>query len=114
MGQALSRIERWAPSGDVPRMLFGAVVAVALPAAWAGLAWAIGRRVPLGLQAVLLKQTFAGAALLAAAANVEEALQTAQLTQARQALRALVSRETTDLDAELASSAAIESVAENF
>jgi adenosylcobinamide-phosphate synthase len=114
MGRVLNQLERCAPSGEKTRMLFGAVVAIALPAAWAGLAWAIGRRLPLVVQAVLLKQTFAGAALLAAAGNVEAALQAARLTEARQALRALVSRETADLNADLASSAAIESLAENF
>jgi adenosylcobinamide-phosphate synthase len=114
MGSALSRLERLAPSGEGPRMAFGSVVAVALPAAWAVLAWAVGRRLPPIGQAVLLKPTFAGAALLAAGASVEGALRAERLPEARQALGALVSRATSGLDTELASSAAIESLAENF
>jgi adenosylcobinamide-phosphate synthase len=114
MGGALSRLERYAPSSELPRMLFGALVAVALPAAWAALAWVVGRRLPPLGRAVLLKPTFAGSALLAAAGNVEEALRAERLPQAREALHALVSRPTAELDNDLASAAAIESLAENF
>ena len=46
MGGLLSRLERLAPAGEMPRLLFGLVVAVGLPALWATLAWVVGRRLP--------------------------------------------------------------------
>jgi len=65
------------------------------------------------LMAGMLKTTFAWRALLRAGAEVRQALEREQTDTARQALLALVSRDTTGLDATLLAAAAIESLAEN-
>ena len=65
-------------------------------------------------QAALLKSTFAGRALLEASAEVEQALCAQDDVTARSRLQALVSRSTDELDEGLMSSAAIESLAENY
>lgn len=62
---------------------------------------------------MLLKQTFSIRLLLEEGAGVAGSLERRQLDEARLRLRALVSRPTGELSAELCASAAIESLAEN-
>ncbi|HUE75467.1 MAG TPA: adenosylcobinamide-phosphate synthase CbiB [Chloroflexota bacterium] len=63
--------------------------------------------------AVALKPTFAVRALDEAGEKVERALARGDKAEAREALRSLVSRDTTDLETPLLAAAAIESLAEN-
>lgn len=65
------------------------------------------------LLAALLKPTFAWRALIQAGEQVRGELAATRIDGARQALRALVSRDTTSLDTSLLAAAAIESLAEN-
>jgi adenosylcobinamide-phosphate synthase len=114
MGRLLAALERAAPSGYHTRLVYGGIVAVVVPCLWATLAaWAV-RHLPWPFQAVLLKTSFAGRALLAAGEEVEAALRHQDLPKARAAVRSLVSRPTAALDGPLMSAAAIESLAENF
>lgn len=114
MGRALNAAERIAPSRPTRRLAYGAVVGIGLPVLWGSLGWALERRAPWPLQALLLKSAFAGRALLEAAGEVEVALADGSLPAARHALRALVSRPTEELDGSLAAAAGVESLAENL
>ena len=114
MGRALDLLERAAPRTERARGAYGALVALAAPLAWAAAAMAVARFLPWYGQALLLKPTFAGRALLHAAQRVQCELHARRLPEARQTLRSLVSRPTDDLDESLVCAAAIESVAENF
>ena len=114
MGRALDRCEAWAPANGPRRRAYGVLVAVGLPLAWAAVARALERRLPWPLQALALKPSLAGRALLEAGQEVEQSLGQGDLTGARGALRALVSRPTAHLDGPLITSAAIESLAENL
>jgi adenosylcobinamide-phosphate synthase len=113
MGQLLNALERWAPTQPRARLAYGALVGLVAPAVWAVLAVLAQRALPWPLQALVLKPTFAGRALLEAGGQVERALLHDDLPGARLALGALVSRPTADLDSGLAAAAAIESLAEN-
>jgi len=114
MGKVLDVLEAHAPGGERSRLVFGLASATLVPLVWAGLAQLLERRIPWPLQAILLKSVFAGRALLAAASGVERGLVEFRLEEARLELRSLVSRPTQELDNILISSAAIESLAENF
>lgn len=114
MGRALTWAERRAPRGDVTRLVYGTAVAIGLPLAWGVLARGVERVAPWPVRALVLKPTFAGQGLLAAAGRVEAALRLNHVELARQSLRWLVSRPTEDLDVGLVCAAAIESLAENF
>ncbi len=113
MGRALAWLETHAPRRDAARLAYGSAVGLGLPAAWGCLAGLVERVAPWPVQALVLKPTFAGRALIEAAGRVEDALEAGCLGEARQELRALVSRPTAELDGQLASAAAIESLAEN-
>jgi adenosylcobinamide-phosphate synthase len=114
MGNALSWLEGHAPRGPLPRLVYGSVVAVALPGI-CGLfgAW-LERVTPWPVQALALEPAFAGRSLLQAGQRVEQALAESDLDRARSDLRWLVSRPTHDLDGGLIAAAAIESLAENL
>ncbi len=114
MGHLLNWLEACAPCGGPARLLYGLGVALALPLGWSCLARAVEQRMPWPVQALLLKPTFAGRALLQAGRRVEVALEASDLAQARAELRSLVSRPTSSLDAPLIAAAAIESTAENL
>lgn len=95
----------------------GALVAVAALAA--GLGWAVERSAGHGLSGALLvgfvlKPTFSIRRLLDEGRGVADSLEANRLDEARERLRALVSRPTGSLSPQLAASAAIESVAENL
>ncbi len=113
MGRALAWLEIHAPRRDAARLAYGSAVALGLPAAWGCLARLVERVAPWPVQALVLKPTFAGRALFEAARRVEDALDAGRLGEARQELRSLVSRPTAELDRQLTSAAAIESLAEN-
>jgi adenosylcobinamide-phosphate synthase len=114
MGRALGWLEARAPRGDRWRLVYGSVVACGLPALWAAFGLTTERFTPWPLQALLLKPTFAGRALLQAGRRVEHALTSGELPRARTELTSLVSRPTAQLDRGLVGAAAIESLAENF
>lgn len=119
MGRAISAADRRAPEGERPRLAYGALVALALPliAAAVTRAAVAAARPPLlrlALTAYLLKSSLSVRGLLDAARRVQASLDRDDLPGARDALRALVSRDTSDLSSELVASAAIESVAENL
>ena len=108
-----------APSSPARALAWGALMAVAGPAAFGGGAWILLRALApwpamrLVAEVYLLKSAFAVRALAEAALAVANALGHADLDGARRALRSLVSRDTAKLDAPLLAAAAIESVAEN-
>jgi adenosylcobinamide-phosphate synthase len=121
LGMLATLIERRAPSTTLTSQLAtGAAlvgVVVGTASVIATLAEAVLARLPAGprilLRAVLLKPTFAVRALVQAAERVQAPVQIDDIDRARAALRDLVSRDTTSLDAGLLASAAIESLAEN-
>jgi len=114
MGSVLAWFETRAPSGRRARLAYGVATAIGLPLAWGLLGRLIEAIAPWPLQAVALKPTFAGRALLVAGERVEHALECEQLEAALAELPWLVSRPTAGLDAGLVASAAIESLAENL
>jgi adenosylcobinamide-phosphate synthase len=119
LGHLIGALERRAPRDrPIAELGYGAVVAAL--ACVAALAPAIVaerllRRhwLALPLSIALLKSTFAWHALTRAGASVRIPLEAQQIDKARQALRALVSRDTAELDTALLAAAAIESLAEN-
>jgi adenosylcobinamide-phosphate synthase len=121
LGRLATLLQRRAP-GTTPTGQFAsgaALVGVVVGTAFvtAVLAEAVLGRLPwelrILLRAVLLKPTFALRELVEAADRVQAPLETGNIDGARAALRDLVSRDTTRLDAGLVAAAAIESVAEN-
>ena len=120
MGRAISALERRAPpAGRAAPLAYGAVMALGVPALFAGGAlllclaarpWPV---LSIAVEAALLKSTFAVRALGEAARTVAHALGRGALDEARAALRALCSRDPSRLDAPLVAAAAVESVAEN-
>lgn len=132
-GKLIRRLERAAPQGHVPQLLYGVVMLVlAAPAAFLPAtivhklakrvrAEAIQRGFPssgLILYALIegsgLKPFFALRMLAEAGHSVRLSLEHGDLPAARLALQSLVSRERSELTAELAGAAAIESLAENL
>ncbi|WP_437677177.1 adenosylcobinamide-phosphate synthase CbiB [Sorangium sp. So ce131] len=120
MGSAIQLLKRRAPAGGrVAEFLWGALMALAVPCAFAalgaGLAALIAPHPVLSafLLGVLLKPTFALRALRAAAFGVRDALAAGDLPAARAALGSLCSRDASDLDEPALVAASIESVAEN-
>jgi adenosylcobinamide-phosphate synthase len=120
MGRVISWLERRAPTGGrAGPLVYGAVMALAVPALFAGGALLLCRAarphpvLSIALEAALLKSTFAVRALGEAAGAVAGALRRGTLDEARAALGALCSRDPSRLDAPLVAAAAVESVAEN-
>ncbi|MBI2940958.1 MAG: cobalamin biosynthesis protein CobD, partial [Chloroflexi bacterium] len=107
-------------SGPSRQLAYGAVLtattigATALAALAAeALLGRLPRAVRVPLRALFLKPSFAVAALFAAAREVEWRLAAGDLDGGRAALRSLVSRDSSALDASLVAAATVESVAEN-
>jgi adenosylcobinamide-phosphate synthase len=107
--------------GRAPLIEFagGAGALVAVTAMAASLGWAVERSAGRGLSRALLvglvlKPTFSIRRLLDEGWGVADSLEAGHLDEARDRLRALVSRPTGSLGPQLAASAAIESVAENL
>lgn len=118
IGRALDWAERRVREHDV---LDGAAAVVAVTALACGAAALVEAvacrlgRIGVVLEAVVLKPAFALRRLVAAAGDVSAALRAGDLDGARQQVgRHLVSRETDRLGAAAVTSAAVESVAENF
>ncbi|MBV9357958.1 MAG: cobalamin biosynthesis protein CobD [Chloroflexi bacterium] len=114
MGRGLDWLEQHAPVARSSRLVYGVGVAIVYPLAWAMVTELLFGRAPWPLQAVVLKSTLAGRALLEAGARVEAALASGDATAGRQHLRALVSRSTEELEGGHLASAAVESLAENL
>jgi adenosylcobinamide-phosphate synthase len=124
MGRGLAWLETHAPRSDTSgtrsgwagaaRLGYGAISVIGWVAGWACVAGLFERLTPWPLQALVLKPTFAGRALLEAAARVEANLGANELASAREGLVALVSRPTSTLSHGLVAAAAIESLAENL
>jgi adenosylcobinamide-phosphate synthase len=113
IGRLIGMLERRAPRSPRAQLAYGAaIVAASAGAAWGG-SWLALRCAP-WLAPYLLKSAFAWRALRQAGLQVAACLERDDLASARQALRALVSRDTADLDAPLLAAAAIESLAENL
>lgn len=122
MGTLLATVQRWAPrKGRWRPLLYGAAVtiggitlAVGIGMIWERVASILPWWLRWLLEAYLLKLTLSVRGLAQAARQVQKALETDQLAQARQLLGwHLVSRDTTQLSASHVAAAAIESVAEN-
>lgn len=120
IGTTASFLERLAPSGAMPRLVYGAattaisVGGAALIGAAVEKALARLPRLPaLFLEAWLLKTLLSVRALLQAGKAVEACLDRDDLDGARNAVRALVSRDPAALDCRLLTGAAVESLAEN-
>jgi adenosylcobinamide-phosphate synthase len=120
IGRAASWLEQRAPDGTLARLLYGGFMTVAVGGG-AALAGAGASRLatrlpwPLGLlmEGWVLKTTLSARALIEAGTRVEMHLQADDLTGARQAVTALVSRDVTTLSPPSLVSAAVESLAEN-
>lgn len=113
LGRLIGALERRAPATPGAQLAYGALlVAASAGAAWGG-ARLVLRRAP-WVGPLLLKSAFAWRGLHQAGLAVAGDLERDDLAGARQALRALVSRDTADLEAPLLAAAAIESLAENL
>lgn len=113
IGRLIGALERLAPRAPRAQVLYGTAIATLT----AGIAWGGSRLALRGapwLAPYLLKSTFAWRALRQAGLQVAASLEQGNLPAARRALRALVSRDTDDLDTSLLAAAAIESLAENL
>lgn len=122
MGQLITWLSRPLRAPTVsPRTAFagGLLLAIGLPAFWAGLAWLLlvapmPEILRFGLHALLLKSCFALHALEKAVFGVSQPLLSGDLALARQRLRSLCSRDPSDLSPSEVSAAAIESAGENL
>lgn len=116
VGRLVALLERRAPAGARAELLWGVLIAASaslLPA----LASAAALRLPLPrllVEASLLKCCLSYRALEEAALGVARPLEAGNLEAAREALRSLVSRDRSGLDAPLVAAAAVESLAENL
>lgn len=119
IGRAASAMIRLATGQPRRELLGGAAIALLLPLACAlagaaiMMAFARMSWLELCVQALLLKLTFALRALTAAGVRVARDLRAGHLDGARHGLRALCSRDPSQLDAPLLAAATVESLAEN-
>jgi adenosylcobinamide-phosphate synthase len=120
LGSAASLILRRAPrTGAVRQLVFGGLVALALPVGCAALAaWLVAVTAPrpvvqLAVAVALLKPSFALRGLGEAGERVRRALAAGDLPCARRQLTALCSRDPAALDGPQLAAAAVESLAEN-
>lgn len=129
-GKLIQKLEQAAPAQPLPQFFYGiGMLVMATPAALlpaSAIHW-LARRIHTGarqsgsrfvlsvlLEGMALKPFFAVRMLAEAGRKVRECLEQDDLAAARQALRALVSRDRSQLTAALVSAAAIESLAENL
>jgi adenosylcobinamide-phosphate synthase len=121
IGRLAGWLEQRAPRDQaLAELTYGATLTVAVVGSSAAAA-VIAQRLIGGMPSILhpvllavaLKPTFALRALLEAGEAVRQPLAHGDLPAARQQLRSLVSRDTSDLSTELVASAAVESLAEN-
>ncbi|WP_394845593.1 adenosylcobinamide-phosphate synthase CbiB [Pendulispora brunnea] len=122
MGSIIGHARRWAlgAQGRWGQLARGAIVALAIPAAFAAMAHvvvnALGRSVWLATlgTALLLKPMFAVRALRDAAFTVRDALECGDVASARRGLGSLCSRKADHLEKEALVAATVESIAENI
>ena len=124
MGKTVSLAERIAPgrqTSPAAQLAFGAGMALFVPVAWGGTAWALTFGLlqlhPLAyllVVAILLKTTFSVRMLQAVAAGISQILTAGEIAEARKQMSALVSRDTSGLTPGQMAAGAIESVAENI
>ena len=124
IGNTVAAAERVAPGRDVAtawQLMYGATMAVVIPAAWGALAWAacfgLLELHPLAyvvVVAALLKTTFSVRMLHRVAADIGKILAAGDIGEVRRRMSALVSRDPSGLTERQAAAAAIESVAENI
>ncbi|WP_437654364.1 adenosylcobinamide-phosphate synthase CbiB [Sorangium sp. So ce1182] len=120
MGAAINALKRRAPAGGrVAELLWGALMALAVPSLFAALGAGLAALLAphpvfrFTLLGLFLKPTFALRALRDAALGVRDALAAGDVPAARGALRSLCSRDPSELDEPALVAASIESVAEN-
>ena len=121
MGKIIRLLERLGPKGGrITQFIYGLGMALILPTAFAAAGYflAITLRefnpiLYIVVVGAILKTCFAVRSLGRSAAAVQSTLQQGDIDGARRSLAALVSRDTSSLTPSLASSAAVESVAEN-
>ena len=122
MGRLTEWLEDIGPStgSKWPALLWGMVIAAVVPSTVAMLVWTLAnvlRELSSILYvagcALMLSTTFAVRGLAIAAEDVQEAMESKSIGEARHELRKLVSRDTRVLSRHLVAAAAIESVAEN-
>ncbi len=121
IGNLVAILERRAPMGSgALQFAYGCglvAVTVGTTVGLGALTERLAGRLPLGprllTQGALLKPSFAVRELLAVGERVREPLERGDLVAARIALRSLVSRDPSALDASLIAAAAVESLAEN-
>ena len=121
IGQTISWAEKLSPASPASQLVYGAVLALAIPAFWGGAAflaqWGLNQLHPLAyllVGALLLKTTFAVKMLHQAAATVRSSLRGDDLSAARRGMSALVSRDPSQLTREQTTAATVESVSENL
>jgi adenosylcobinamide-phosphate synthase len=120
MGRCITFFETFAPrAGRLRQLAWGVLAAIALPALFAVMAALLiagSRRLGwagVPLEALALKSTFALRELGRAGARVRDALGRGALGEARSGLRALCSRDPSQLDPPRLAAAAVESLGEN-
>ena len=122
MGKLVSWLEKTAPLKGMRTAAFGwgVCMAVLVPALVGGLVWLASNilhelgSIPYLIGcALMFSTTFAVGGLARAARDVQEAMDTGSVIEARRGLRSLVSRDADSLNRPLIAAAAIESVAEN-
>ena len=120
IGHTVKLAERVAPKSRIGGLVAGILMALLIPAFWAGAAWTAGW----GLQelhplayllggAILLKSTFAVGMLHRVAAQTRALVTSSDLTSLRENMRSLVSRDTSAMTPGQAIAATVESVSEN-
>jgi len=121
IGKTIAGLEKLSPRTPTGQLMFGVLMVVLLPGAWAAAAYVVdlglNRAHPLAyilVGAILLKTTFAVRMLHRAAANIRSSLLQGDLAGARAGMSALVSRDPSSLTAEQATAATVESVSENL
>ena len=120
IGRATGLLVRRRPTAPLPAFAWGSAVVLLVVGASGFLAWlvmqglaALGPVAYVLGGAVLLRTTFTVRGLSTAAGETRRALNEDRLDDARQSLRALVSRDAAGLTPPLVAAAAVESVAEN-
>ena len=120
IGYTVKVAERVAPRGRVGGLAVGALMALLIPAFWAGAAWLAGWGLkelhPLAyllVGALLLKSTFAVGMLHRVAAQTRALVSGGDLPSMRENMRALVSRDVSNMTPQQAIAATVESVSEN-
>ena len=120
IGYTVKVVEKAAPREKLGGLIVGFLMALLIPACWAGLAWLAGWGLaelhPLAYLlggAILLKSTFAVGMLHRVAAQTRALVSGGDLASLRESMRALVSRDVSNMTPQQAIAATVESVSEN-